>query len=265
MPLLILAMLSIVLQVSQPASNTNGTQNNSATQQQPSASSLSTKNADSSQEKKHCINSTPSRNDPSPVSGWEKAYVVSNFLLFGAAAIAAGYAYKTLRAVERQAKATEDQLIQTQRAFEFNRDAVKASERADILIDAASLVPANANGVIDGGARLKVTFKNFGRTRARDVSIRIQMFIKGVNLTKGIEELPMMVLGAGQDQTVTFLSFREFLGDMTFKEIIQGKKELWFEASVSYQDAFGDGYVTMDIGAFIPEAMRFAVKQKIAG
>lgn len=52
------------------------------------------------------------------VSGWEKAYVILTGLVVLVGAIGIGYAVKTLKAVERQAKANEDQLTEIRQSAE---------------------------------------------------------------------------------------------------------------------------------------------------
>lgn len=69
---------------------------------------------------------------PSFVSGWEKAYVVLTGLLVLVGAVGIGYAVKTLNAVERQAKANENQLTEIQQSAEkTDRMIVIAAQEAE--------------------------------------------------------------------------------------------------------------------------------------
>jgi hypothetical protein len=246
MKYLVLAMLLSFVQTVSPAQgnapdtdtgSNHSVQGDPAAKQKPPDSSLPIKNANGPQTNKQPCDTPSNPADhitvivQPPTSGWEKAYVIFTGLLVAVGAGGIGYAIKTLRAVERQAKATEDQLIETQNSAVFARKSVMASERADILLDAAGIVPS-ANGAIDGDARLKLHYKNFGRTRAKDVRFKVEMEIPGVTLTGAVEELPPMVMGSGQDQTVSFQTFRECLMEKTFKEIVQGKIKLQFIALV---------------------------------
>lgn len=282
---MLLGLMQTALPAQRKATDTNtgsnySVHNDPAAKQKPANPTLPVKNADSSQTNKQTRDTPSNPTDhitvivqpPTSVSGWEKAYVIFTGLLVAIGAIGGGYAIKTLRAVERQAKATEDQLIETQKAGEesgrssvFARNAVMVSERADILLDAASIVTSSASGIIGPDARLKLQYKNFGRTRARDVRFKVWMEIPDVNLPSAVQELPRMVMGAGQDQTIAFQTFGECLTEITFKQIVQGKIELRFIALVTYEDVFGALYTTRDAGLFDHRAMGFRVLDKIAG
>jgi hypothetical protein len=159
----------------------------------------------------------------------------------------------------------KEQTAAAKRSAEFAQKAVVVSERADILLDAASIVPLLANGIIGPDSRLKLQYKNFGRTRARDVRFKVQMEIPAINLPNAVQEHPPMVMGAGQDQTITFQTFRECLTEITFKQIVQGKIELRFIALVTYEDVFGGLHTTRDAGLFDTRTMAFRVLDKIAG
>jgi hypothetical protein len=282
MKYLALAMLFTFIQATSPApretpdtnaGSNQSIQNHSTAQESPSNPSLAVKNADSSKANKQSCNTPTNPNDhvtvivqpTKTISGWDKAYVIFTGLLVGVGAGGIGYAIKTLKAVERQAKATEDQLIETQNSAFFARKSVMVSERADILLEAASIVPSESTGIIDGDSRLKVRYKNFGRTRATDVRFKLSLEIKGMNLIGAVTQLPVMVLGSGQEQTIGLQTFRECMSEETFKQIANGKMELIFVAYVSYDDVFGDSYATRDAGVFNHRTMRFTVLDKIAG
>jgi hypothetical protein len=226
-----------------------------------------------------------------PEVGTEKKVIdrltlLFTFILAVTAVFGTCYALQTLKAIQHEAKIATAALKESgklakaakasvdvltvaanaaRESAEFARLATKNSERADILIENASIFPVNANGSITGDSSLHITFKNFGRTRGRDVSLMVKMLIPGIELKNGTSELPLTVMGPGQDQMVTFQPFRGFLTQQTFMQIIEGKIELHFQASAVYSDVFGSTYTTMDVGVLDPKVARFRVLQKIAG
>ena len=151
-----------------------------------------------------------------------------------------------------------------ERSATFARNAVRDSERADILLEAAGIVRAQS-GVVDGDSRLMLRYKNFGRTRAKDVRFKVSMLIEGTNLPNATQHLPTMVMGPGQDQTITFETFRGCLTESTFKQIVQGKITLRFDSLVVYEDVFGGSYTTRDFGIFDHRALSFRMEQQMAG
>jgi hypothetical protein len=74
-----------------------------------------------------------------------------------------------------------------------------------------------------------------------------------------------MTMGAGQDQTIGFETFRECLTQTTFMQIVQGKIKLRFVASAVYEDVFGASYTTRDAGVFDRSALSFRIEDKVAG
>lgn len=267
-----------------PASSSSAVKKNPNKKQAISDTALSVQNANSTKTDQQ-PRDPPSQADEqkpvvildrTPVSGWTKAYVILTGLLALVGALGVGYAIRTLRAVERQALSMRRQtthlrnsVVQAlkaataaKRSAEFAELATKASERANILLATAGIFPI---GPVTGDSQLKVSYQNFGRTRAKDVSFKIEMRIEDLNLTKGNLELPPMIMGAGQDQTITFQSFRDFLTLPIFKEIVEGKRTLRFVSSAVYQDVFGDRYTTLDIGVFETKGLCFRIEQQIAG
>jgi len=188
------------------------------------------------------------------------------------------YAVQTLRAIQHEARIAVGALKESGKlaraaktsadaltdAANFAKTTTKDSERADILMDAASIV-LSPSGVLDGDARLVLRYKNFGRTRAKDVHFRAEMIIEGVTLKSAQTEQPVMTMGAGQEQTIGFQTFRECLTQVTFTQIVQGKIKLLFVASVVYDDVFGSSYTTRDAGIFDYRTFRFRIEDKMAG
>ena len=125
MKYMVLAMLLSFVQTVSPAQrnapdtdtgSNHSVQGDPAAKQKPPDSTLPIENANGPQTNKQPCD-TPSNAAEHitvivqpPTSGWEKAYVMFTGLLVAVGAGGIGYAIKTLRAVERQAKATEDRV-----------------------------------------------------------------------------------------------------------------------------------------------------------
>ena len=187
-----------------------------------------------------------------------------NWLLVIVTGFAVWVGFGTLSDLKEQTATAKASAEEAKQAAIFSRKATMESERADILLDAASIVPSVASGIIDGDASLKFRYKNFGRTRAKDVRIKVWFEIKDVNLTGAVVELPPMVMGSGQEQTVALQTFRECLTERTFNQITQGKLELIFIAFAVYEDVFGGIHTARDAGVFDSRSMRFRVIDKMA-
>jgi hypothetical protein len=184
-------------------------------------------------------------------TGWgDIAYVTFSGLLVLVSAFQAWLLFGTLRVTRNSAM--------------FAERAVRNSERADILLDAVSIQPS-ATGVFDGDARLVLRFKNFGRTRASNVRFDVRMIIPGTPVNSPAPELPVTVMGTAKEQSIAFQTFREFLTQATFEDIVRGRATLKFVGSVVYEDVFGDSYTTRDVGVFDYRVGLFRIEENIAG
>lgn len=149
-------------------------------------------------------------------------------------------------------------------AAKFAQNAVRDSERADILLEGVSIIRSRS-GVVDGDSQLAFRYKNFGRTRAKNVRFNAAMLIEGVNLPNATQHLPELVMGAGQERDIKFETFRQCLSKTTFEQIMRGEIALRFDSSVIYEDVFGSSYTTRDFGIFDHQARSFRMEQQIAG
>jgi hypothetical protein len=193
------------------------------------------------------------------------------------------YALQTLKAIQHEAKiataalkessrlaraskVSADALTEaanaSKRSAEFAERATRESERAYVLLEALSIIPF---GPVTGDSKLSVSYKNFGRTIGRNVRFKVEVHVAGENLTKGTLELPPVIVGAGQDKTITFQSFRGFLAEPVFNEIVGGKRILRVLSSAVYEDVFGSTYTTHDTGTFESQSLMFRIDQQVAG
>lgn len=135
MKIFVLAMLLAVVQASPPvprktannaASGSHTIQDNAATKEQKPNSPLPVQKPNSAETNKDSSQAPSNPNEhitiivqqPTSVSGWEKAYVILTGLLVLVGGIGIGYAVRTLEAIKRQAKANEDQLTEIQQSSE---------------------------------------------------------------------------------------------------------------------------------------------------
>jgi hypothetical protein len=197
-------------------------------------------------------------------------------LLAGIAGICV--AIRTLKAIERQGLSMRRQtthlrnsVIQARnaaraakRSADAYEQAVRLTERADVLLESAGFILSPNTHIFDGHARVVLRFKNFGRTRARDVSFRVRLVIPDVPDAYG-PELPRMVLGAEQSQSVSFEPFITFLNKPTFDGVARGDITMRFESWTVYADVFDSSYTTRDVGIFNSSSMTFRIEEHIAG
>jgi hypothetical protein len=189
----------------------------------------------------------------------------SNWALVVIGVVTAWVGLGSLHRLTEQTSSARVAAEEAKQAAIFSRNAVKASERADVLLEAMSILPSPKTGQIDHDSHVALRYKNFGRSRAKDVRLKAEMVIEGVTLGRATAELPVMALGAGQDQTISFETFGQCLTKATSYQILRGEIKMWINASVIYEDAFGDIHANVDIGLFDARAQRFRIEQKTAG
>lgn len=100
--------------------------------------------------------------------------------------------------------------------------ALKLSERADVLLDAASIVnPGRPR--IDEYSYVLLVFKNFGRTRAKNVIFDFHIITPD---THGPLQPPKQAttMGAGDTVNIRFQTFKEILTQETFARVMS---EAW--------------------------------------
>lgn len=122
---------------------------------------------------------------------------------------------------------------------EVTEMALKLSERADVLLSGVTL----DHGDDPGGKSTRVVaqYKNFGRTRAKDVKLTLNLIIEGVPATDS-SRIPRISLGAGDTQSVSSQRFVEFLTETTANDVLLGKLPLRFETEAVYMDVFDNAH-----------------------
>jgi len=162
-------------------------------------------------------------------------FIVASLLLTLATFIIAIYA-------AIQAKAAKQSADNDERS-------VRLTERADVLLEAAGL-SYGATGQLDGHTMVKLSFKNFGRTRANNVILAANLLIPGVPNASTLPPMPQIAMGAGDSQTVAFGNFMRFLTEGTFLGISNGVTKMEFIGKVTYEDVFGDNHICECAGYF---------------
>jgi hypothetical protein len=144
----------------------------------------------------------------------------------------------------------------------FSKNTLRACERADVLLESYPIESFQ----LENFGKLILTFKNFGRTRAKYVSFQIQMMLQDIRaIDSPAPNLPPVVMGAGQTQVVTCRTFQELFTAREFTEIKNGQIALRFEAWINYTDVFEAHYTTRVVGIFDPKTMRFDIEECNAG
>ena len=164
-----------------------------------------------------------------------------------------------MKIMQNQALAAEMAANAANKSAEVAEMALKLAERADVLLNAASLTvdptAASTEGPINPYSRVSLQLKNFGRTRAQNVACRIGLVIPGV--PESVPPREPFILGPGATQAVMFDTFIATLTQKTYEDIANGKIDLKFAGTVSYEDIFGESHTTTYQGLLDPKTGRF--------
>jgi hypothetical protein len=248
-------------------------------QASPAAPPNSTPSSASQQTALQPANSTPQGpvviSELPPVAitadSWTKAYVICTALLVIVAAVGLILVLRTLRAVKAQTVLLRHSTVQARRAADAARQSATTAEktlrliqRADVLLESVAPTFVGEHKQFTGDSRIIFKFKNYGPTRASDVSFRVRLVIPSVP-DKYATPLSSMVMGANQEQSVAFSRLKEFLTESIFDDITHGRITMQFESWLLYRDVFGASYETKDVGAFDPKTLTFNVQEHTSG
>jgi hypothetical protein len=172
-------------------------------------------------------------------------YLFANLLLTLTTLIIAVYAVRQANAAKKSADTYER--------------TVKLTERADVLLDAAGL---DTND-LGAPSRIRLRFKNFGRTRANKVHFRMIATIPELG-DYPPNPLPTLPLGPGDTHDVVFMKMSEWLTKETFERILSGATTMRFQGTVTYLDVFEEGHTTACSGTFNPRTLTFGVEENKA-
>jgi hypothetical protein len=141
------------------------------------------------------------------------------------------------------------------RAFHEQRDATRLTQRADVLISKATVVPPSD---LVPTSLISIEFKNFGPTRASKVKLGAWLEFADIS---GPQERPEVVttLGPGDSQSVAFDHLSAFMNSDTAKAINAGTQTLRFVAVSTYDDVFGKPHRTRSEAVYSPKFGNFQV------
>jgi hypothetical protein len=161
--------------------------------------------------------------------------------------------------LEKLANSAKDNAEAARKSAEIAEMAVKLSERADVLVQAAVLDLGQTIG--GGDSRVVLRFKNFGNTRATDVTLSLNLSIEGVPDTDS-SRIPPITMGKGDEQTISSARFIEFLNLETARNVLSGRMPLRFETQALYQDVFGTAHRTFCAGTFDTRTRGFEINRQ---
>jgi hypothetical protein len=189
-------------------------------------------------------------NNASCVPPWSDPFW-SNWALVVVGMITAWIAIGTLSDLKEQTGAAKIAANAAQKSAEVAEAALKLAERADILLSRASFDRGPVLNPKD--CRVVLEYKNFGRTKAKDVKFTLNLVIDGVPPTDN-RDIPPITMGAGETKQVASQRFIEFMSGQTAQGIFSATTILRFESEAIYKDIFSDqphrSYYegTLDIG-----------------
>ena len=164
-------------------------------------------------------------------------------------------ALKTLNKMERQTKAAEIAANAAKKGADTTEEALRLTQRADILLDQAQLNIGDAQS--GAGAIVILVFKNFGYTRAINVVFHTGLLTPVAK--KGSPVIGPVTLGPNDTQRIAFERFGNWMNEDTAAQIFGGKVLLQFFAEVTYEDLFGVHHFSRYFGTWNHETRAFRV------
>jgi hypothetical protein len=146
----------------------------------------------------------------------------------------------------------------------FTRETIKDSERAQVYLYLAQIKRPPSDH-FDDHVWLELVIKNFGRTRAINVSgeFKFDPAMPMINAKANVREVHT-ILGAGQEHTVVFDRFANILDPTTFQRVLTGQRPLSFVGQFTYDDIFGGTYTTQCTGRFNDKSLCFVIEENRA-
>jgi len=160
-----------------------------------------------------------------------------------------GAILRSTKAAEIAANAAQRSAEVAARNADVTEEALRLSERAEVLLDGANVHLSGPEAKhFDLHAWLELTIKNFGRTKAIDVTGDFKLDIQ--DLSCPIIRTPPTVLGAGQTQSIAFPRFSNLFDTQSFDAALRGERKLRFSGIFNYSDVFGTHYTGQCVGTF---------------
>jgi hypothetical protein len=138
------------------------------------------------------------------------------------------------------------------RAFISERNAVRLTQRAEVLLEGIGMKPRFDPPAITTQTVISLHFKNFGPTRASNVTIDAELEVPGVPHAGGtLPELPPMLIAAGDSLSTTLAPLGMWWSDEVIATAGKGDITLRFKADVRYTDVFGKDHRTRVSGRYL--------------
>lgn len=149
-------------------------------------------------------------------------------------------------------------------AFLSDRNAVRLTQRADMLMDQIGIHPRPNPCYLTSDTTFSIAFKNFGPTRASNIECETMRFYilgaKEKDVPGKEPPIPPTNTGPGDQYVLTFPKLGIRYDDDSIQEASKGNAPLLFEGAIRYKDVFGKSHLTRcrgryygEDGAFITE------------
>jgi hypothetical protein len=170
---------------------------------------------------------------------------------------------ENVKIAEKAADAARKSADAAYDSSEFTRDTIKKSERAEVLLLLVRTVP-KAGSFYESS--LELTIKNFGRTRAVNVSGNFS-FADDIPMVGAKENIRKVhtILGAGQKHKLIFDKFINIFDGQTFGRVVNNQQTMRFVGRFTYEDIFGEVHSAQCGGRFDPYTKTFIIEENRAG
>ncbi len=143
-------------------------------------------------------------------------------------------------------------------AFNHERDAVRLTQRADVLVEGVNVSTGHRQPVT-GDSCISIQWRNYGPTRANEVRLSASLLFAELQVPYESVDTPIIALASGDRQPQAFIPLRKCMTNATFKDILDGKTELRFVAKAEYRDVFGSLHHTHNEGIYRREDGTFQI------
>jgi hypothetical protein len=173
--------------------------------------------------------------------------------------VTAWIALGTLKDIKQQTSTATISAEAAKKSAEMAEASLKLGERADVLLDGVSLVYGQDLGGKD--TRVVVQFKNFGRTKAVNVRLKLNLVTEGIPETDQTN-IPTISMGAGEIKEISSQRFVQFMTEIMAQKIFAAETPLSFEGEACYQDIFGTPHRSYYAGTWNKGTNRFHIKKQ---
>lgn len=158
--------------------------------------------------------------------------------------VQSGILQESVKVARDAVKAAQDGATAAQTSAINDERAVRLTQRADVLISEFELRKDSSGKIIGRDTQFIIHFKNFGPTRASEVTTAFSAEIPEAKNTSGsrtIHNPPTapIVYGAGDAKNVTFNRLCEMYDDKIIDKIADGSFSVHLFGAIKFRDVFG--------------------------